>query len=90
MHMKFSHTDPGFCRAYFRTEKGTLVCVQEECKNGYKVYRCTEEEEPEYSIKLDGVTMDRIPVDAGSSDFFIEMNDWMQRRGLFGGEAANA
>lgn len=85
MHMKFHSTDPGFCRAYFKTEKGSLVCVQEECKQGYKVYLCTSDGEPMYSIKLDGITMDKIPDD---SKFFIEMNDWMQRRGLFGKEAA--
>lgn len=90
MHMTFHSTDPGFCRAYFKTEKGSLVCVQDEGHEVYKVYLCTSDEgEPLYTIKLDGVTMDRIPDEAGADKFYSAMNDWMQRRGLFGKEVVN-
>lgn len=85
MHIKFHSTDIGFCRAYFKTEKGSLVCVQDEGNQGYKVYLCSRDGEPGYTIKLDGMTFDRIPDD---SKFFTDMNDWMSRRGLFGKKEA--
>lgn len=45
--VKFESFDSGYCRAYFRTEKKSLICIQEDFKNSFNVYRCNEGEDGE-------------------------------------------
>lgn len=53
--VKFESFDSGYCRAYFRTEKGSLLCIQEDFKETFNVYKCNEgadgEREPEFKLK---------------------------------------
>ena len=34
----FTEFDSGFCRAYFKTEFGSSLCIQEEMDNVFMVY----------------------------------------------------
>lgn len=50
--LRFVSTDSGFCRVYFKSGEGHLVCFQESVPNQFGFYRCTPSGEPEYEISL--------------------------------------
>ena len=59
-HLKLSHTDPGYCRVYYQHDTA-LYCLQEEAAGVYLLYRCTDEEEPDYTVDISGFVFDPIP-----------------------------
>lgn len=48
--LRFLSEDNGYCRVYYRDDKGRLLCYQESMKGIFELYLCTSEGEPSYSI----------------------------------------
>jgi hypothetical protein len=59
-HLKFHSVEPGYCRVYY-TLGSALYCVQDEGHRIYKFYRCTSQGEPQYQVKPDDCTFEKIP-----------------------------
>lgn len=63
IHLKYSHTDTGFCRVYFKeiAKPHRLYCIQDEGKY-FVMYRCSKDwEEPDYEVKMQLFTIPEIP-----------------------------
>lgn len=51
--IKFVEVDAGNCRVYYRGEKGSLYCFQDDGAFGrvdFKFYSCTRDGEPSHEV----------------------------------------
>lgn len=59
-----SYVDSGYCRVVYKVEETEIIyCLQDEGENygGVNLYRCTQEEEPLYKVKLNQSVEIEIP-----------------------------
>lgn len=61
--LKYSHTDTGFCRVYYKeiAKPHRLYCIQDE-GSYFVMYRCSKDwEEPDYEVKMQLFNIPEIP-----------------------------
>lgn len=52
---KFHHYDPGNCRTYYRGDKGSVYCIQNDGSWGvdkFVFYTCSRDGEPSHEIRM--------------------------------------
>lgn len=67
INLKYSHTDTGFCRVYFKEieKPHRLYCIQDEGQQfnpQFIMCRCDKDyEEPDYAVKMELFTIPQVP-----------------------------
>jgi len=66
MRLTLVETDNGNCRVYYR-EGRKLRCFQEDTRDKFTLYVCSQDGEPEYEAKPTQLSVDNLPDDDSST-----------------------
>lgn len=70
--------DSGFCRVYYRSDSGCLMCFQNDFRDDFTLYVCTKDGEPEYE-STKAHSLDKLP--EPSCPLADKFNKWVEAKG---------
>jgi hypothetical protein len=81
MKLKYHSTDSGFCRVYYKSEKGGFYCFQKISRrfNLHEFFVCSKDGEPDIPLATKSIESVELPPDNGC-EINAEVRDFIERK----------